>query len=130
MIPFKKFLEKIKSEGLGIKRSDMPQIPKEKYEEFVDYVENKGIIIEKLIRMPTKQLQPVQTTFKDKDIDELIEITDMSRAILISKDHFIVDGHHRWLVGLYTKQSTSLVSMINLNIAECLQLAKDFEDNE
>lgn len=126
MIPFKEYLDMLKKKGLGIDRKDMPQIPKEDYQSFVDYVEKQGILIEKRVGLSPKELIPVQQTYKDKDIEELIDITDMSRPILVSKDHYIIDGHHRWLVGLFTKRQKVTVTIINLNIMECLNLAKQF----
>ena len=128
MRSFKEYIDQIKSSSLGIDRSLMPQIPKDKYSEFINFVRDKGILVEEKLRLSPDMLNPVQQTYKDIDTRTLIDITDMSRPILISKDNYILDGHHRWLVGKLTKLKTVLVTIINININEALNMAREFEE--
>ena len=127
MMSFKEFLAGLKKRE-GISREHMPQIPKDKYAEFIEFARNKGIIVEEKISVKYPMLSIIQNTFKDLTYDELKGITDMTRPLIISKDYYIIDGHHRFLVGLFEKHPAALCTMINLNVNDALDLAIEFSN--
>lgn len=127
MMSFKKFLGKLKKRE-GISREQMPQIPKEKYQEFIDFARSKGIIVEEKINVKYPLLSIIQNTFKDLTYEELKNITDMTRPLIISKDYYIIDGHHRFLVGLFEEHPAAFCTMINLNVNDALDLALEFSN--
>lgn len=126
---FKSFIAKLQGRP-GIARENMPQIPKARYQEFIDYVRSKGIIVQEGIYVGYPLISIIQNTFKDLDLEQLKLITDMTRPLIISKDYFIIDGHHRFCVGLYNKNSAALCTVINLNIEDALNLAHSFLEEE
>lgn len=126
-LSFKDFLDGLKRRG-GISRDQMPQIPKDKYQEFVDFVRSKGIIVEEKINVKYPLLSVIQNTFKDLTYEQLKDITDMTRPLIISKDYYIIDGHHRFLVGLFEEHPAALCTMINLNVNDALDIATEFSN--
>ena len=89
-------------EGMGIARKDMPQIPGKERGRFLSEIEaSKGITAEKEKVDPTT-LKPVQKEISasrsgaiyNKFRDEGGIPKD--ERILISKDGYVIDGHHTW----------------------------------
>jgi len=89
-------------EGMGIARKDMPQIPGKERARFLEEIEKSdGITVEKEKVDPTT-LKPIQKEISAarsgaiyKKFQEDGEIPKNER-ILISKDGFVIDGHHTW----------------------------------
>ena len=89
-------------EGMGIARKDMPQIPGKERARFLNDIEKSdGITVEKE-KIDPKTLKPIQKEIsasrsgaiynkfrKDGEIPK-------DERILISKDGYVVDGHHTW----------------------------------
>lgn len=89
-------------EGMGIARKDMPQIPGKERARFLNDIEkSNGITVEKE-KIDPKTLKPIQKEIsasrsgaiynkfrKDGEIPK-------DERILISKDGYVVDGHHTW----------------------------------
>jgi hypothetical protein len=89
-------------DGMGIARKDMPQIPGKERDRFLaDIEKSDGITAEKEKVDPTT-LKPIQKEISSarsgaifEKFQEAGEIPKKER-ILISKDGFVVDGHHTW----------------------------------
>lgn len=89
-------------EGMGIARKDMPQIPGKERARFLEEIEKSdGITAEKEKVDPTT-LKPIQKEISAARSGAIFnkfredgEIPKDER-ILISKDGFVVDGHHTW----------------------------------
>ena len=89
-------------EGMGIARKDMPQIPGKERARFLEEIEKSdGITVEKEKIDPTT-LKPIQKEISAARSGAIYnkfredgEIPKNER-ILISKDGFVVDGHHTW----------------------------------
>jgi hypothetical protein len=89
-------------EGMGIARKDMPQIPGKERARFLAEIEaEQGVTAEKEKIDPTT-LKPIQKEISASRSGAIYnkfredgEIPKNER-ILISKDGFVVDGHHTW----------------------------------
>jgi hypothetical protein len=118
-------------DGLGIKRSEMPQIPIKMRQQFIQDIANQGVATE-LKKIDALNLKPSQSEisatktarlyqhFKSDGIPE-------DKAILVSKDGFVVDGHHHWAAaaarGLMGKDSKIPVIQMDVNIKDALSMA-------
>jgi len=85
-------------EGMGIARKDMPQVPAERRDEFL---KDLGVDVSEEDVDP-KTLKPIQKEVSGSRsgaiymrYKDLGEIPDQQR-ILISKDGYVIDGHHTW----------------------------------
>src|SRR6056300_150832 len=87
---------------LGIKRKDMPQIKKQDYEEFIEYLQNNGAKFRKET-VPASELKAMQSEFD-----------------------YVLDGHHRWLVAMNTGNDLDIYR-INMPAYELYDLVKGFE---
>jgi len=137
------------AEGLGIKREDMPQLPDDT-SGFVRYLRKSGYSIkpeEELashLRATQNQLKGAQVAGMAKFIETGINKEGksdpegrrklMNRAILISRDGYILDGHHNWAanIGVAARNGTlesgtkMKVLRVNTSITNLLYLGEDY----
>jgi len=121
-------IEKPKSvDTKGVKRVEMPQIHKNDYNEFIDYLKDNGAEFTKQT-MPAKQLKATQGEFSDKGVEkQLMKYIkgEPKKPVIASNDNFIIDGHHRWLVAWNTGDTLE-VFKVNIDADELLKLVKNF----
>lgn len=124
-------------EGLGIKRKDMPQIPMEMRKQFIQDMADKGISTE-LKKVNAMDLKPSQSEISATKTARLYEHFKQDgiptdKAILVSKDGFVVDGHHHWAaaaaMGLMGKHSKIPVIVMDTNIKDALTQAKSWSES-
>lgn len=86
--------------GLGIKRGDMPQIPSEAQGALITFLAARGITFEEVELRPG-QIKPTQEGFYPEAVARAKEfLGEPARALLVSKDGHLLDGHHRWTAAL------------------------------
>jgi len=111
----------------GMKRVEMPQIHKNDYNEFIDYLKDNGAEFTKQT-MPAQQLKATQGEFSDKGVMKQIDKQmrgEPRKPVIASQDNYIIDGHHRWLVAWNTKDTLE-VFKVNIDADELLKLVKNF----
>jgi len=83
-------------------RGRMPQVPDDALGELADFFDGKGITLtSKKVKADT--LQASQRNFnKDKILSAAANYATSDKAppIIVSKDNYVIDGHHRWLGAL------------------------------
>jgi len=123
-------------EGMGIARSDMPQIPTSDREKFLKDIEkDSGITYEKEKVDPTT-LKPIQKEVSGSRAGAIYEKfaekgkIPKDERILISKDGFVVDGHHTWAASVafsFDNPGTELpVYRLSVNADEALKVSRDY----
>jgi len=117
-----------KGAGLGITRDKMPQVDEKDYPEYFAYLKEKGITLKKGKEDPNK-LKPIQKEFAkigvEKSLDKMLAKKDNAKFIIVSKDDYIVDGHHRWLAAKNGRQQLN-VMRANVNMKELLKATNEF----
>lgn len=118
-------------DNLGYKRSEMPQIPDGKLKsEFIAGLKQSGVSV-KEETVPARSLKPTQKEFNEQNIEGLREAFDKgeyrpTNRILISKDHRVLDGHHRWAMLAQKNQPVEAIR-IGLPMAKLMPLALKFD---
>lgn len=93
-------------DNLGIPRAEMPQIPTDKKADFVKLLEQRGIGVTREEVQPST-LKPIQAEISGTTSAQIMvrmltskEPKNMQSfdggAIVVSKDNYVIDGHHRW----------------------------------
>jgi GNAT superfamily N-acetyltransferase len=89
-------------DNLGIPRNKMPQVPSDAKGQFITVMEQRGARVQRGVADPTK-LHPIQAEISatksaqiSKSLKEKGTATDDGGRIIISRDNYIIDGHHRW----------------------------------
>lgn len=81
---------------LAIPRDAMPQIKAENRGAMVNFLNARGIAHEEQT-VPAAGLKPTQEEFSPAKVRKAQEYEGGDRAILVSSDDYVLDGHHQWL---------------------------------
>lgn len=87
------------SGSLGFKRSKMPQIHTTHRGPLTQFLLSRGI---KHVTdsVEPKALRPTQSEYSPSKVEKARNYSGENRAILVSKDGYVLDGHHQWVAAL------------------------------
>ena len=112
----------------GIKRKDMPQVATKDYPALVDYLKDNGVTL-KAYKIDPNKLKSTQGEFSDagveKQLQKQIAGTD-KKPVIISKDMYVIDGHHRWIVAKNIGDDLDVI-MASIDADALLNLLHKFE---
>ena len=126
--------------GTARKGSQAAELPTEKKDEvdagpaFLEFLKKGGVKVttEKVAAASLKASQAELIGAKVAGI--MTKKSYKEGTIYISKDNYVIDGHHRWAAAVGADASDGLgdlklkVVRVDMNIAEALQVANDFTD--
>lgn len=111
--------------GLTFSRSDMPQLGHTG--DFLSHLQRHKVKFNHEIVDP-HTLRSSQGEFDNNVIHAIATKQSKKRptsSIIVSRDNYVVDGHHRWAANYNTKTKTKIIR-VHLPILEILRLAKTF----
>lgn len=137
MLTFKQYLnEKVvipSSSGvkLNLKRNEMPQVDKKNHVKFLSFLKDKDIGT-KSETVDPNSLKPSQIQFNKKKIEGMIEGLENGsfkpKSIIVSKDNYVIDGHHTWLALLNTGKDVK-INRIDVGAKNLFNLMHEFPDS-
>ena len=105
----------------------MPQINHDQRDIFLKSLEDEGIS-HQFVRIAPIHLKATQGEFNLDKVRSIIEKKPPLNPVIISKDNFILDGHHRWLADYnQDKHEPTPLIKINLPILDLLAQARRFK---
>ena len=114
---------------LDVPRDQMPQISDAEKMGFVDWLEEKGILVQ-FVDIPVALLRSVQKTIDLKKVEHLRDKMPgnaLNKPVIVSKDNYILDGHHRWLAVLNRDPHQVIQAYrVNLPIQELLTVSRNY----
>jgi N12 class adenine-specific DNA methylase len=119
--PFPKELRSI-----GIPRADMPQIKAEHRGAMVNFLNARGIAHEE-DNVDPATLRPTQAEYSPEKVTAARDWAgETDRAILVSADGRILDGHHQWIQALGGREGPIRVIRLKAPITQLLKTVKEF----
>jgi len=116
--------------SLGVPRREMPQIKLAVRDEFFARLRARGVEVERR-EVQARRLHPTQ---KEINWDLAAETAGQIRRegfsfpIIVARDFYILDGHHRWAAQYLADMEARIPSyVIDLGIRDLLKAARDFE---
>lgn len=112
----------------GVPRAEMPQIKAEHRGALTQFMLGRGIEHTQA-EVNAADLKPTQQEFSPAKVDKAREFVGEDRAILVSNDGYVLDGHHQWLA----KRDEGLpirVIAFNAPIDQLVDEAKQFPSAE
>lgn len=89
-----------RKDTMNIDRKDMPQIEAKDLKHFFNYLKKNNVGAERKTVEPST-LKATQAHFHKEKIKNIMKsmetTTDKPSPIVVSKDNYVMDGHHRWL---------------------------------
>lgn len=117
------------SQTLAIPRKEMPQIISKDMPEFMNWAKANRLANFNTTKFNAKLLKATQKDFnKTKIFDGYKKVkagTMPDKPILISKDYYVVDGHHRWLAYLNADVMIP-VFQASVNIRDLIDVMNSF----
>lgn len=95
---------------LDIPRADMPQVAAEHRGALVNFLGARGIKHEEQT-VPADSLKPTQAEFSTAKVAKAKSFTGGDRAILVSSDGHVVDGHHQWVAKRDAGQDVRVIKL-------------------
>lgn len=90
---------RLPSHGLNIDRAVLPQVKSEDVPDFLRWVSQHKHWTSTRTELPVASLHPSQGNFNTVKIKDLMttERANLRKPIIVSSDHYVMDGHHRWI---------------------------------
>lgn len=135
MITFDSFREKldhfknnIMNNNLGIDRKDMPQIAEKDLPGFLKWLKSEHGIRSRKVKMT---IGDIRLTQSELDFDKVLGIRQkgqvLDKPVIVSKDGYLLDGHHRVAAMMMTDEKKKLeVQEVDLSIRPLLDVAKTY----
>ncbi|WP_043767457.1 GNAT family N-acetyltransferase [Algiphilus aromaticivorans] len=108
----------------NVPRADMPQIEAANRGALVNYLKARDVPANREDADPAS-LKPTQAEFSRKKVAKAKRFEGGDRAILVSQDGHIIDGHHQWLAKLDAGEPIP-VMRLGATIDQILPLAREF----
>jgi hypothetical protein len=96
-----------------VPRASMPQIRSEHRGAMVNFLRGRGIAHTRET-VPAGSLRPSQAEYSPEKVKKALGFEGRDRALLVSEDGHVADGHHQWLSKLY-KGEDEPVEVIRLH---------------
>lgn len=109
---------------LNIPRTQMPQVKAEHRGALANFLKGKGISSEEKT-VPAASLKPTQQEFSEAKVQKAKAFTGSDRAILVSSDGHIVDGHHQWVAKRDAGEDIRVIQL-GAPISQVLDVVKEF----
>lgn len=119
----------IPKHGLNIQRSQLPQIKSTDVSEFIQWIKHTKHVQVTHSDFPVAALYPSQGEFNQIKIRELMKDKKehLKKPVIISADHYLLDGHHRWLALLNMDSKDTIPAIVvHMKILDLLAATKEF----
>lgn len=113
-----------RSGTINVPRSQMPQVKAEHRGALTNFAAARGISHEAVI-VPADTLRATQAEFSRDRVEKAKERTGGDRAILVSSDWQILDGHHQWLAAREAGEDVRVIRF-DAPIGELLDVVREF----
>jgi len=134
MKKFKSFIREFdvkipsKKDTMDINRKEMPQIKSKDLNDFFNFLKKNNVkTIKKTV--DASKLKATQGQFDKSKIKDAIDaISDGSmpdKPIMVSKDGYVIDGHHRWLAYMNMGRKIDVFEA-NVNAKELIEYMKKY----
>ena len=124
--------------GAEYQREELPQIYDKNYDEFVAYLENLGATVNFEGDTAVDSLKPVQNEISLERMARIMarvkdgyykDLNLLKLPLFVSKDGYILDGHHRWATLFFLSPTNTLdIYRVNLTYKELVDKALNFDD--
>ena len=114
--------------SLGIKRKEMPQIEDNDQDHFLKWLSGQGVKWSKSQAAPG-QIKPSQAEINVDAAQELADSNSskLSKPVIISKDFYIIDGHHRWYAHELKKSKNVSIIKIDMDAKKLIKLMNGYD---
>ena len=118
-----------RDETLDIDRKEMPQIQSKDLKHFFNHLKSNSISTKEKTVDPST-LNASQGHFHKEKIKNIIDSMKQGKMIgqpiIVSKDNYVIDGHHRWLAHCNMENKPIKIYHVNKNAEELIDIMNDY----
>lgn len=116
-----------KQQTLGIRRGSMPQVDGDKIPDLLRFLNDKHSVSSDQQTVDPTTLSATQGNFNKQKIAAMVNDFDNlpDHPILISRDDYVIDGHHRWLAHTQLDQPIAVIR-IDADAEPLIDMIHDF----
>ncbi|QXW17422.1 PLxRFG domain-containing protein [Comamonas aquatica] len=108
----------------GIPRAQMPQIKAVHRGAMTNFMNARGVKHEEQ-EVAADTLKPTQAEFSKEKVARAKDAPPTDRSVLVSKDGYVLDGHHQWMAALEKGEQVKVIRL-DAEIDQLLTLAHEF----
>lgn len=112
-------------QSLGIPRAEMPQVKSTDRGALVNFLNARGVDHEIEQDLDPASLKPTQAEFSPEKVAQAESYTGGNRAIIVSSDGRILDGHHQWLAAKRAGKPVKAI-VLDASASKALPLLREF----
>lgn len=111
--------------SLNIARKDMPQIRSFNMEDYLSWLLKTHNVTHKTEIVSGDKLKPIQAHIETDRVATLKPSQSHERPMVVSRDGYILDGHHRWF---QAKQNGEKIKIVRVSVPmkQLLKITKDY----
>jgi len=119
-------------DGLGICRTECPQVKSSDVPEFIEWLETQDPpIVADRTTMDPKDITPIQKQINLEKVSGMaaakgLDALASEKPVMVSGDGYLIDGHHRWYALLDNNYPEMSVVQIGLDIESLIPIIKDW----
>lgn len=110
------------SNTIGISREQLPQIDFDYLDDILDKLSDENVEV-RTGTVPAADLTPSQDKLNNEKVQSIVDqgTWNDDRKLFISKDGFIVDGHHYWAANMLKEPGRRIpVFLVGMNIIDLI----------
>lgn len=117
------------SNSYGLERKEMPQIDYNKLDDFKEHLANNNVSYTEDLQVNLDLIKPSQKEIDVGKSRKMLETAPkyvLVRPVVLSKDMYLIDGHHRWYANVLGGRQSINAIVVDMNARELLKLASDY----
>lgn len=127
MLSFRNWAERAipLSHSLGIPRAEMPQIRGVFIPDYLEWLQKTHHVTHHTDFIAAKTLKPLQSAIESDRVDQMKPGQTKEKPMIISKDNYILDGHHRWYQAMMSDEKLHVIR-VSVPMKELLKITKTY----
>ncbi len=97
--------------------------------EFLKWLKTEHNISTRSEKIAASKLKPIQREINMDKVRALPTGHSSDKPMIVSKDNYILDGHHRWYQAVLADENLNIIR-VNVGMLELLKLSKEFPKAE
>jgi len=113
----------------GIARKDMPQIRSANVQDYLNWLHSVHGVVAHKETVAAAKLKPIQSAIETDRVHQMPQSQSVEKPMIVSKDWYILDGHHRW----YQAKTGGLdlhIVRLSIPMKTLLQITHDYDKVE
>ena len=111
--------------SLNIPRHELPQIRSFNVPDYLNWLHSEHHVISHKETVEASHLKPLQAAIETDRVHAMNPGQSAEKPMVVSKDNYILDGHHRWYQAQLTGEKLNVIR-VNVGMKDLLRITKGY----